>query len=121
MIPTTTGAAKAIGEVIPELKGKLDGLAIRVPTPNVSIVDLTCTIEKTATAEEINKAMQKQLKESLKEHGDDSLLRVYSERCSGTYRGFSFYRYVSGKEIPQPEELGVEATEYLLGPVRFYG
>lgn len=59
MIPTTTGAAKAIGEVIPELKGKLDGLAIRVPTPNVSIVDLTCTIEKTATAEEINKAMQK--------------------------------------------------------------
>jgi len=52
MIPTTTGAAKAIGEVIPELKGKLDGLAIRVPTPNVSIVDLTCTIEKTATAEE---------------------------------------------------------------------
>ncbi|MDY6821548.1 MAG: type I glyceraldehyde-3-phosphate dehydrogenase [Deferribacterota bacterium] len=66
MIPTTTGAAKAIGEVIPELKGKLDGLAIRVPTPNVSIVDLTCTIEKTATAEEINKAMQKAAEGELK-------------------------------------------------------
>ncbi len=54
MIPTTTGAAKAIGLVIPELKGKLDGFAIRVPTPNVSVVDLTCLLAKDATAEEIN-------------------------------------------------------------------
>jgi glyceraldehyde 3-phosphate dehydrogenase len=54
MIPTSTGAAKAIGLVIPELKGKMDGVAIRVPTPNVSIVDLTCEIEKEATKEEIN-------------------------------------------------------------------
>jgi glyceraldehyde 3-phosphate dehydrogenase len=43
MIPTTTGAARAVGEVLPELKGKLDGSAIRVPTPNVSVVDLTFT------------------------------------------------------------------------------
>ncbi len=54
MIPTSTGAAKAIGLVIPELKGKMDGVAIRVPTPNVSIVDLTCELEKDATKEEIN-------------------------------------------------------------------
>lgn len=54
MIPTSTGAAKAISLVIPELKGKLDGFAIRVPTPNVSVVDLVCNIEKPATADEIN-------------------------------------------------------------------
>src|SRR5205823_6605606 len=46
MIPTSTGAAKAIGLVIPELKGKMDGVSIRVPTPNVSIVDLTCELQK---------------------------------------------------------------------------
>ncbi len=56
MIPTTTGAAKAIGLVMPELKGKLDGLAIRVPTPNVSIVDLVVTLKKTTTAKDINEA-----------------------------------------------------------------
>ncbi|MDD3861804.1 MAG: type I glyceraldehyde-3-phosphate dehydrogenase [Candidatus Gracilibacteria bacterium] len=54
MIPTSTGAAKAIGLVLPELNGKLNGLAIRVPTPTVSLVDLTCTIQKSATTEEIN-------------------------------------------------------------------
>ena len=54
MIPTSTGAAKAIGIVIPELKGKMDGISIRVPTPNVSIVDLTCKLSKKATADEIN-------------------------------------------------------------------
>ncbi|MCX5715470.1 MAG: type I glyceraldehyde-3-phosphate dehydrogenase [Candidatus Omnitrophica bacterium] len=58
MIPTSTGAAKAIGLVIPELKGKLDGFAMRVPVANVSIVDLTCTLKKEATAEDINKAMK---------------------------------------------------------------
>jgi glyceraldehyde 3-phosphate dehydrogenase len=59
MIPTTTGAAKAVSLVIPELKGKLDGMAIRVPTPNVSVVDLTAELSKAATAEEINAAMKK--------------------------------------------------------------
>jgi len=59
MIPTTTGAAKAVSLVIPELKGKLDGMAIRVPTPNVSVVDLTAELTKSATAEEINAAMRK--------------------------------------------------------------
>jgi glyceraldehyde 3-phosphate dehydrogenase len=54
MIPTTTGAARAVGEVLPELKGKLDGSAIRVPTPNVSVVDLTFTPKRDTTAEEVN-------------------------------------------------------------------
>lgn len=58
MIPTSTGAAKAISLVIPELKGKLDGFAIRVPVPNVSVVDLSCTISRKAAAEEINAAMK---------------------------------------------------------------
>ncbi len=58
MIPTTTGAAKAIGLVMPELKGKLDGYAMRVPTPNVSVVDLVAVLDKPATAEEINAALK---------------------------------------------------------------
>jgi glyceraldehyde 3-phosphate dehydrogenase len=58
MIPTTTGAAKAVSLVLPELKGKLDGLAIRVPTPNVSLVDLVCIVEKDTTKEEVNRAIK---------------------------------------------------------------
>jgi glyceraldehyde 3-phosphate dehydrogenase len=58
MIPTSTGAAKAIGEVIPELKGKLNGAAIRVPTPNVSLVDLTVTLKKATTVDDVHKAMK---------------------------------------------------------------
>jgi len=56
MIPTTTGAAVAVGEVLPELKGKLDGISIRVPTPNVSCVDLAALLDKKVTAEEVNAA-----------------------------------------------------------------
>ncbi len=58
MIPTTTGAARATGLVIPEVKGKLDGLAVRVPTPNVSLVDLVAEVEKDTTAEEVNGALR---------------------------------------------------------------
>ncbi len=58
MIPTSTGAAKAIGLVLPDLKGKLDGIAIRVPTPNVSLVDLTAKISKAATVESVNQALK---------------------------------------------------------------
>jgi glyceraldehyde 3-phosphate dehydrogenase len=58
MIPTSTGAAKAVGLVLPELQGKLDGTAIRVPTPNVSLIDLTFTASKSTTAEEINAALK---------------------------------------------------------------
>src|SRR5512135_3376536 len=56
MIPTTTGAARAVGEVLPQLKGKLDGMAVRVPTANVSVVDLVAELEKEATEAEINQA-----------------------------------------------------------------
>jgi glyceraldehyde 3-phosphate dehydrogenase len=59
MIPTTTGAAVAVGLVIPELAGKFDGMAIRVPTPNVSVVDLTCTLKSEATVGDVNLAMKK--------------------------------------------------------------
>ncbi len=59
MIPTTTGAAKAVGIVLPELKGRLNGMAIRVPTPNVSLVDLVAEVGKDVTAEEINAALKK--------------------------------------------------------------
>ena len=59
IIPTSTGAAKAIGLVLPELKGKLDGVSLRVPTPNVSIVDLVAEVEKPTSKEEINAAVEK--------------------------------------------------------------
>ncbi len=58
MIPTTTGAAVAVGEVLPELKGKLDGFAMRVPTPNVSVVDLAAILNKNTTAEDVNTALK---------------------------------------------------------------
>jgi glyceraldehyde 3-phosphate dehydrogenase len=58
MIPTTTGAAVAVGEVLPELKGRLDGFSMRVPTPNVSVVDLNAILDKHATAEDVNAALR---------------------------------------------------------------
>src|SRR5437762_9096518 len=58
MIPTTTGAAAAVGEVLPELKGKLDGFAMRVPTPNVSVVDLAALVDKKTTAGDVNAALK---------------------------------------------------------------
>ena len=66
IIPTTTGAAKAVGLVLPEVKGKLNGFAMRVPTPNVSITDLTVNLKKEATAEEINAALKKAAEGPLK-------------------------------------------------------
>ncbi len=79
MIPTTTGAAKAVSLVIPELKGRLDGMAIRVPTPNVSVVDLTVELAKSATAEEINAAMKKASEGPMKgilEYVDEPLVSI---------------------------------------------
>jgi glyceraldehyde 3-phosphate dehydrogenase len=58
IIPTTTGAASAVGEVLPELKGRLDGIAMRVPTPNVSVVDLAAVVERKTSAEEVNAAFK---------------------------------------------------------------
>ncbi|MGE4552940.1 MAG: type I glyceraldehyde-3-phosphate dehydrogenase [Desulfovibrionaceae bacterium] len=65
MVPTTTGAAKAVSLVIPALKGKLDGMAIRVPTPNVSLVDLVCELETSTTAEAVNAVLKAAANESM--------------------------------------------------------
>ncbi len=79
MIPTSTGAAKAIGLVLPELKGKLDGIAIRVPTPNVSLVDLTVKTSKPVSAEAANKALAEAANGALKgvlEYSEKELVSV---------------------------------------------
>jgi glyceraldehyde 3-phosphate dehydrogenase len=66
LIPTSTGAAKAIGLVVPELKGKLDGYAMRVPTPDVSVVDFVAVLKKETTTEEVNKALEQAANDGLK-------------------------------------------------------
>lgn len=79
MIPTTTGAAKAVSLVLPQLKGKLNGMAVRVPTPTVSITDLVCELAKPATAEEINAAFKKAAEGELKGilgYSDEPLVSV---------------------------------------------
>ena len=79
MIPTSTGAAKAIGLVMPQLKGKMDGLAIRVPTPNVSVVDLVAELKKGTTKEEVNKAFKAEAKGRLKgvlEYSEEPLVSI---------------------------------------------
>lgn len=87
IIPTTTGAAKAIGRVIPELKGKLDGLAFRVPTPTVSVLDLICEVGKETSVEEINYLFKKS-------HTDECLAKILgiedAELVSVDYKKNSF-------------------------------
>jgi glyceraldehyde 3-phosphate dehydrogenase len=84
MIPTTTGAARAVAEVLPELKGKLDGSAIRVPTPNVSLVDLTFTPSRDTTVEEINAALKSASEGTLKgvlAYSDEPLVSIDYNHC----------------------------------------
>ncbi|MCD6234206.1 MAG: type I glyceraldehyde-3-phosphate dehydrogenase [Candidatus Marinimicrobia bacterium] len=79
IIPTTTGAAKAVGKVIPDLDGKLDGMALRVPTPDGSLVDLTVELKKEVTIEEVNAAMKKASEGSMKgilEYTEDPIVSV---------------------------------------------
>jgi len=79
IIPTTTGAAKALGLVLPELKGKLDGYAMRVPTPNVSLVDLVVFVEKATSVEEVNAAMKRAAEGPLKgylEYCEEELVSI---------------------------------------------
>jgi glyceraldehyde 3-phosphate dehydrogenase len=79
MIPTTTGAAKATGVVIPEVKGRLDGIAVRVPTPNVSLTDLVAVLDKTPSADEINAAFKKYAGGKMKgilDYSDEPLVSV---------------------------------------------
>ena len=100
MIPTSTGAAKALHLVIPELKGKLDGFAMRVPTPNVSVVDLVAYVEKKTTADEVNAAM--------KQAASSAPLKGYlgyedAELVSVDYRGDSRSSIV---DSPMPRVIG---------------
>ncbi|MFC4769617.1 glyceraldehyde-3-phosphate dehydrogenase [Effusibacillus consociatus] len=79
IIPTSTGAAKAVALVLPELKGKLNGLALRVPTPNVSVVDLVATLQKDVTVEEVNTVLQKAAEGLLKgilEYTEEPLVSI---------------------------------------------
>ena len=79
IIPTTTGAAKAVGEVLPELKGKLDGFSFRVPTPDGSVTDFTAIMKKDVTKDEINTAMKSAADSYLKgilEYSEDPLVSV---------------------------------------------
>jgi glyceraldehyde 3-phosphate dehydrogenase len=87
IIPTTTGAAKAIGKVIPELEGKLDGMAMRVPTPTVSILDLICLVKRDTTKEEVNKVF----KEAAKSNELKGILRVEENPLvSNDFKGDSY-------------------------------
>lgn len=84
MIPTTTGAARAVAEVLPELKGKLDGSAIRVPTPNVSIVDLTFTPSRDVTRDEVNAILKAASEGALKgilDYSDEPLVSIDYNHC----------------------------------------
>jgi glyceraldehyde 3-phosphate dehydrogenase len=90
MIPTSTGAAKTVGEVIPEMKGRIDGLAIRVPTPTVSLVDFVAELEKDATVDLINNAF--------KQAASGSPYLAFSDEplVSVDYKGNSFSSTVDG-------------------------
>jgi glyceraldehyde 3-phosphate dehydrogenase len=92
MIPTTTGAAKAIGLVLPELRGKLDGIAIRVPTPTVSLVDLVVQVEKSVSVELVNQALQVAANGELKGILDFSMEPLVSI----DYRGNPYSSVVDG-------------------------
>lgn len=103
MIPTTTGAAKAIGLVLPELKGKMDGMAIRVPTPNVSLVDLVIEAKRETTAEEVNKVFQEVSHGKMSkylEYTDEPLVSrdFYGNNKSAIVDGLST-RVIEGKMI----------------------
>lgn len=77
MVPTTTGAARAIGVVLPELSGKLDGMAVRVPVMDVSLIDLVVEVEKAVTKEEINKSFKEAANDGLKgilQYSEDPLV-----------------------------------------------
>jgi len=94
MIPTTTGAAKAVGKIIPSLKGKLDGISIRVPTPDGSLVDLVCELDRDVTVEEINTAMKNAAKGAMSrylEYTDDPIVScdVVGNPHSSVFDGLS--------------------------------
>jgi glyceraldehyde 3-phosphate dehydrogenase len=95
MIPTSTGAAKAIGKMIPEIDGKLDGISIRVPTPTVSVLDLVVEVEKNTTKEEVNKVFKK----AEKEKGFEGIFRVEDQPLvSIDFKGDSYSSIVDSEK-----------------------
>jgi glyceraldehyde 3-phosphate dehydrogenase len=106
MIPTTTGAAKAISEVIPEMKGKLDGLAIRVPTPNVSIVDFVAILSKATNKDELNAKFREYAQGSMK-----GILACSDEELVS--RDFSGNPYSSTVDLPNTAVIGGKMVKIL--------
>jgi glyceraldehyde 3-phosphate dehydrogenase len=106
MIPTTTGAAKAISEVIPEMKGKLDGLAIRVPVPNVSIVDFVATLSKSTNKDEVNAKFREYAQGALK-----GILACSDEELVS--RDFSGNPYSSIVDLPNTTVIGGKMVKIL--------
>lgn len=108
IIPTTTGAARATALVLPEVEGKLDGMAMRVPTPDVSIVDLVCTLEREATVEEINEAFRSRANGDLQgilAYGDEPLVSV-------DYTGHSASSIVDGPYTARQGERMVKVVSW---------
>jgi glyceraldehyde 3-phosphate dehydrogenase len=95
IIPTSTGAAKAIGKIIPELDGKLDGIAMRVPTPTVSVLDLIVEVKKSTTKEEVNESFTK----ASKDKNYKNILRVENEPLvSMDFKGDTYSAIVDAEE-----------------------
>jgi glyceraldehyde 3-phosphate dehydrogenase len=106
MIPTSTGAAQAVALVLPELKGKFDGMAIRVPTPNVSVIDLVCNVSKDVTVEEINAKLREASQGSLK-----GILGYTDEELVSTdFNGTTESSYVDG---PNTKVIGKRMVKVL--------
>ncbi len=102
MIPTSTGAAKAIGKMIPELNGKLDGIAIRVPTPTVSVLDLVVEVKKSTTKEEVNEVFKK----AAAEKNFKGILRIENEPLVSTdFKGDTYSAIVDAEETMVKDNL----------------
>ena len=101
MIPTSTGAAKAVALVLPELKGKFDGISVRVPTPNVSLVDVVIDVEKETTAEEVNRAFKDAANEELQgilEYCEEPLVSVdFRKNSNSSIVDAEYTKVIGGK------------------------
>ena len=103
MIPTSTGAAKAVALVMPELKGKFDGISVRVPTPNVSLVDVVIDVEKETTAEEVNRAFKDAANEELRgilEYCEEPLVSVdFRKNSNSSIVDAEYTKVIGGKML----------------------
>src|SRR3546814_12530198 len=107
IIPTTTGAARAVGEVLPELKGKLDGSSVRIPTPNVSLIDLTFTPKRDTSVEEVNKILKDAPEGALKgvlDYSDEPLASLAYHPCPARSTTKRIRTAVPEDTMVRPEE-----------------